>query len=196
MIMGGFPCQDISYAGKGAGLDGERSGLFYELMRIVRVLGPKYVVLENVAALFTRGMDQVLGTLASHGYDAEWEVVSAAPWVRRTDATGCSSSDTWPTPTAHNSKEFGCPAEYTRVTPTLTAQVLDAEKRRKWPTPQATDNRDRGCMEDPSIQRRVAMGKQIMLSQAVKEKRATGTLNPQWVEWLMGFPDGWTDLDA
>ena len=77
VIIGGFPCQDISYAGKGAGLDGERSGLFYELMRIVRVVGPKYVVLENVAALFTRGMDQVLGTLASHGYDAEWEVVSA-----------------------------------------------------------------------------------------------------------------------
>ncbi len=77
VIIGGFPCQDISYAGKGAGLDGQRSGLFYELMRIVRVVGPKYVVLENVAALFTRGMDQVLGTLASHGYDAEWEVVSA-----------------------------------------------------------------------------------------------------------------------
>lgn len=78
VIIGGFPCQDISYAGKGAGLDGKRSGLFYELMRIVRVVGPKYVVLENVAALFTRGMDQVLGSLASHGYDAEWEVVSAA----------------------------------------------------------------------------------------------------------------------
>jgi len=78
VIIGGFPCQDISYAGKGAGLDGERSGLFYELMRIVRVVGPKYVVFENVAALFTRGMDQVLGTLASRGYDAEWEVVSAA----------------------------------------------------------------------------------------------------------------------
>ncbi len=78
VIIGGFPCQDISYAGKGAGLDGERSGLFYELMRIVRVVGPKYVVLENVAALLTRGLDQVLGTLAWHGYDAEWEVVSAA----------------------------------------------------------------------------------------------------------------------
>ena len=78
VLIGGFPCQDISYAGKGAGLDGQRSGLFYELMRIVRVVGPKYVVLENVAALFTRGMDQVLGSLSSHGYDAEWEVVSAA----------------------------------------------------------------------------------------------------------------------
>lgn len=77
VLLAGFPCQDISYAGKGAGLDGERSGLFYEVMRIVRVLGPSYVVLENVAALFTRGMDQVLGSLSAHGYDAEWEVVSA-----------------------------------------------------------------------------------------------------------------------
>ena len=78
VLIGGFPCQDISYAGKGAGLDGQRSGLFYELMRIVRVVGPKYVVLENVAALFTRGMGAVLGSLSSHGYDAEWEVVSAS----------------------------------------------------------------------------------------------------------------------
>lgn len=78
VVLAGFPCQDISYAGMGAGLNGKRSGLFYEAMRIVRVLGPKFVVLENVAALFTRGMDQVLGTLAALGYDAEWEIVSAA----------------------------------------------------------------------------------------------------------------------
>lgn len=77
-IIGGFPCQDISYAGKGAGLAGERSGLFYEAMRIVGDLGPKYVVLENVAALLTRGIDQVLGTLASLGYDAEWHCIPAA----------------------------------------------------------------------------------------------------------------------
>lgn len=78
VIIGGFPCQDISYAGKGAGLDGERSGLFYEIMRIVCVVEPKYIVLENVAALLYRGLDKVLGSLASHGYDAEWEVVPAA----------------------------------------------------------------------------------------------------------------------
>jgi len=77
-IVGGFPCQDISYAGKGAGLAGERSCLFYEYMRIVRNLEPRIVVLENVAALRTRGFDQVLGSLASLGYDAEWHCVSAA----------------------------------------------------------------------------------------------------------------------
>lgn len=78
LICGGFPCQDISYAGKGAGLDGKRSGLFYELMRIVRVLGPRYVLLENVAALLTRGIDAVLGSLAACGYDAEWTCIPAA----------------------------------------------------------------------------------------------------------------------
>ena len=62
----------------------------------------------------------------------------------------------------------------------------------KWPTPQASDNRDRGNMSNPSIQRRVAIGKQIMLSQSVDP--ISGQLNPTWVEWLMGWPLGWTDL--
>lgn len=78
VIAGGFPCQDISYAGLGAGLDGERSGLFFEAIRLVRELQPRAVVLENVAALLTRGLDRVLGTLAEVGYDAEWHCIPAA----------------------------------------------------------------------------------------------------------------------
>jgi DNA (cytosine-5)-methyltransferase 1 len=78
IIAGGFPCQDISFAGKGAGLQGERSGLFYEAMRVVCEMEPRIVVLENVAALLVRGLDQVLGTLASLGYDAEWHCIPAA----------------------------------------------------------------------------------------------------------------------
>lgn len=78
VICGGFPCQDISYAGLGAGLDGERSGLFFEAIRLVRELRPQFVVLENVAALLTRGLDRVLGTLAEVGYDAEWHCIPAA----------------------------------------------------------------------------------------------------------------------
>jgi len=70
VICGGFPCQDISYAGRGAGLEGERSGLFFEAVRVVRELRPRIVVLENVAALLTRGLDVVLGTLAEVGFDA------------------------------------------------------------------------------------------------------------------------------
>jgi DNA (cytosine-5)-methyltransferase 1 len=77
-IIGGFPCQDISYAGKGAGLDGARSGLFFEAIRLVRELRPRAVVLENVAGLLTRGLDRVLGTLAEVGFDAEWHCIPAA----------------------------------------------------------------------------------------------------------------------
>ena len=86
VICGGFPCQDISYAGQGAGLDGERSGLFFEAIRVVRELRPRVVVLENVAALLTRGLDRVLGTLAEIGFDAEWHCIPAsavgAPHIR------------------------------------------------------------------------------------------------------------------
>ena len=79
--------QDISVAGYGAGLTGERSGLWHEFARIIGEMGPPYVVVENVAALLTRGIDAVLGTLANLGYDAEWSTVSAcavgAPHVRQ-----------------------------------------------------------------------------------------------------------------
>ena len=78
VICGGFPCQDISTAGKGAGLAGARSGLFYEAMRVVRDLEPRYVLLENVSALLGRGLDSVLSELASVGMDAIWHCVTAA----------------------------------------------------------------------------------------------------------------------
>ncbi len=78
VICGGFPCQDISNAGLRAGIDGERSGLWSEMHRIIRELRPRYVLVENVAALLGRGMGRVLGDLAAIAYDAEWEIVSAA----------------------------------------------------------------------------------------------------------------------
>jgi DNA (cytosine-5)-methyltransferase 1 len=100
VICGGFPCQDISYAGLGAGLDGERSGLFFEAIRVVRELQARVVVLENVAALLVRGMDRVLGALAEIGYDAEWHCIPAAavgaPHIRdRVFVLGHANSDRW-----------------------------------------------------------------------------------------------------
>jgi DNA (cytosine-5)-methyltransferase 1 len=77
VICGGFPCQDISLIGKGAGLVGERSGLWYEMLRLVNEIRPKYVIAENVAALRSRGLDEVLRSLASIGYDAEWHCLPA-----------------------------------------------------------------------------------------------------------------------
>jgi DNA (cytosine-5)-methyltransferase 1 len=78
LVSGGFPCQDISVAGKGAGLAGERSGLWREYARIVEEVQPRYVFIENVKALVSRGLETVLGDLAALGFDAEWGVFSAA----------------------------------------------------------------------------------------------------------------------
>lgn len=77
LLCGGFPCQDISDAGKRAGITGARSGLWREMVRAVRVVRPKYVLVENVAALLDRGMGRVLGDMADGGYDAEWDSLSA-----------------------------------------------------------------------------------------------------------------------
>lgn len=78
VIAGGFPCQDISLAGEGAGLEGERSGLWSEIARLVGEVRPQFVIVENVSALLGRGLGQVLGELASLGYDAEWHCIPAA----------------------------------------------------------------------------------------------------------------------
>lgn len=78
VICGGFPCQDISNAGKRAGIEGERSGLWAEYARIIRLLRPRFVVVENVSALLVRGLGRVLGDLAACGYDAEWDCIPAA----------------------------------------------------------------------------------------------------------------------
>ena len=78
VITGGFPCQDISLAGKGAGLAGERSGLWFQFHRLIEEIQPKYAIIENVSALRSRGLDAVLCGLAEIGYDAEWHCIPAA----------------------------------------------------------------------------------------------------------------------
>lgn len=78
IITGGFPCQDISVAGTGVGIEGERSGLWSELARIIGEVRPRYAVLENVAALLSRGLDRVTGDLAEIGYDCEWHCIPAS----------------------------------------------------------------------------------------------------------------------
>ncbi len=77
VICGGFPCQDISVAGTRVGIEGERSGLWHEYARLIGELRPRFAIVENVSALLSRGMDVVLGSLASLGYDAEWHCIPA-----------------------------------------------------------------------------------------------------------------------
>jgi DNA (cytosine-5)-methyltransferase 1 len=77
VVSGGFPCTDISVAGKGAGIDGEHSGLWKEMARIIREVRPCFVFIENSPALTTRGGSRVLSDLASMGFDVEWGVLGA-----------------------------------------------------------------------------------------------------------------------
>lgn len=77
IITGGFPCQDISNAGKRAGIEGARSGLWKDMLETIRLVRPKYAVVENVSDLRNRGMGTVLGDLAQAGYDAEWDCLQA-----------------------------------------------------------------------------------------------------------------------
>jgi hypothetical protein len=131
-------------------------------------------------------LDEFLETWPQWGLmrDGEcWEQRTLEQSIRGTES---GLSEKWPTPTCHMAKEKGSPSEFKRDSPGLGTVVL-------WfPTPQASDNRDRGNMSNPSIQRRIKIGKQIMLSQSVD--RNSGQLNPTWVEWLMGWPLEWTDL--
>jgi len=97
VVSGGFPCQDISAAGKGAGIDGERSGMWVEMARIIGEVRPRFSFVENSPVLTSRGLGRVLGDLASLGYNARWGVVGAhhagAPhkrdriWIVATDST-------------------------------------------------------------------------------------------------------------
>lgn len=92
VIVGGFPCQDISHAGKGEGIkEGTRSGLWFRMADAVRILRPRLVLLENVAAITApgRGFDHVLAELAARGFDAEWGVLRAA------DVGACHGRARW-----------------------------------------------------------------------------------------------------
>ena len=96
IISGGFPCEDISLAGRRAGVAGERSGLYREMVRAVRLVRPAFAVMENVAAIVANGLGRVLGDMAEMRYDSEWDCISAsdigAPhgrdriWITFTDA--------------------------------------------------------------------------------------------------------------
>jgi DNA (cytosine-5)-methyltransferase 1 len=76
IISGGFPCQDISLAGGGKGIEGERSGLWNEMFKVVRDVRPKYVIIENSPALLYRGFEKILCNLSQIGYNAEWQCIS------------------------------------------------------------------------------------------------------------------------
>jgi DNA (cytosine-5)-methyltransferase 1 len=164
IVDGGFPCQDISNAGKRAGITGARSGLWREMVRCIRVVRPHLVFVENVAALLGRGMGVVLGDLAEIGYDAEGDCISAAdvgaPHLRRriwivahaahdgrsiwpdTQRTGIPDQQSWDANL--RSESVGCGGEISDAESLQWAAILGNESHGILPHVLA-DAHQRGC---------------------------------------------------
>lgn len=264
VISGGFPCQDISSAGKGAGIGGARSGLWKEYARIIREIRPRFVFVENSPLLVSRGLGIVLADLAAMGYHGAWGVLSASAVGARHRRDrfwglfrggGYRMYGTVTTQTSIRSPRFrrnSAPnpgelvaEELARMYPTPTVcgnnnnitgagmglgtfiKVIEGVECRQtvWPTPCATDYKGPGSSGTPrdrldyAIERGQTKSNTYPTPRALSlcggtgafekiqanenltegDKKALsstgGRLNPDWVEWLMGWPVGWTDIE-
>ena len=241
IVFGGFPCQDLSCAGRQKGLEGERSGLWFEMLRVIRELRPAWVLAENVRGAVELALDTVRDNLEAIGYEVRAFVVPASafgaphrrerifivgarrdvadackerlqgcePWMSAepTESQRSSMEAPWPAPTVNgNNNRAGLSAKSgdglaTAVRMWATPNTMDSlpqrsdeatEKMRAgarkgrtmpaWRTPSARDYRSGSQRKE---------GQQINLND-----QAGGQLNPDWVEQLMGFPEGWTNPDV
>ena len=226
LISGGFPCKDISAAGRGAGLAGKNSGLFFEMLRIIKEVRPRFVFAENSPNLRTRGLVTVVQELDRLGYECRWCVLGAwhvgAPhkrnrmWIfayladsdgdgklqqkgpiedkrRRTSDGSKKTTNLVHSERTHCERggvSIGGEAEHSGPdmgsNPRAPANV---------PTPRVHDSKKMGPSEmlrkSPCLAALMEYGDDGP-PLSVSTKR--GTLNPDWVAWLMGWPIGWTDL--
>ena len=199
ILVAGFPCQDISTAGPGGGLSGERSGLFYELLRIIDLIRPRWLLLENVPAILYRGADDVLRHLAEiglrndnpHFRRMESHCFRQPTLARLTDVIGGSALPTPNTLDHTGSGRMNTNANVKKWGGINSLGGMAATGL--WPTPSAADTRDRGHLGTGCMNKRIKDGRQLLLSQCVSTE--SGLLNPKFVEWLMGLPPGYTVLN-
>ena len=201
VVHGGFPCQDLSVAGKQRGLSGERSGLWYEMLRVISELRPAYVVAENVRGACNLALPTVVSGLEGEGYEVRASVVPASAFgaphkrerlfvlgVRRDvivpvrDSIG--SGKLWPTPRAGKTSDEKLDSWLARrergevATPPLSLAV------KMWATPSSADCKgSHGGGQGRSLRTDIY-------------NAGGGQLSPAWVECLMNFPLGWTDPDC
>ncbi|MBM3211252.1 DNA cytosine methyltransferase [Candidatus Poribacteria bacterium] len=240
VIAGGFPCQDISVAGKQKGITAKRSGLWKEFVRLINEIRPKYAIIENVANLRSTGLISVLQDLWTIGYNAEWHCIPAsafgAPhrrdriWIIahpaciskvrlsiRKEETESTSGDGY-----KNATDSDCKRWDSRAYNKQRRYLPDNENRQHSETQQEWDIRKSGASQICKVlpdtdkqglqgcgrfeeigpictQEQIGMyycsrgikqwGKEPLEVPRLKDER----LNPDWVEWLMGYPISWTD---
>jgi DNA (cytosine-5)-methyltransferase 1 len=191
VIAGGFPCQDISVAGKQKGIAAKRSGLWKEFARLINEVRPKYAIIENVANLRSTGLISVLQDLWEIGYDAEWHCIPASAFgaPHRRDRIWII---------AH-------PACLCKVGLSIGKEETESAFGDGYKNASDPDQQGlQGCggFEEISpicTQEQIGMyycsrgikqwGKEPLEVPRLKDER----LNPDWVEWLMGYPISWTD---
>lgn len=217
LLSGGFPCQDLSLMGNGAGLAGERSGLWREFRRIIEEFTPAQVFIENVTALRTRGLNALLNDLHYVGYDARWDCFPAAAvgaphmrdrlWIvatRRTEEAApipASKIVGYVGPEGDGVLDLHDKAEPVTRLPRAGAQVNGVVVEQDPAAPTAscrryavlpTPTRSDGTGGPGTTPKREG-GKNLRTAAA---ERGSGPLSPAYVEWMMGLPLGWTDPSA
>ena len=184
IITGGFPCQDISVAGLQKGITKEtRSGLFYELIRVIRMVRPRYVVLENVAAILNRGLDIVLRELYEAGNDAEWAVISAS------SLGACHQRSRWwlvayPNDNGSSSSEE-CGFNDQTNTSTQEGQNQSCQSQRSSESRNSTTIQQTTELTYPNSKRLQGLRGEYELQESSRERTFTWrnsgiTLNPNW----------------
>lgn len=223
LVSGGFPCQDISHPGYGDGLNGSRSGLWFEMLRVVQEFSPEYVLVENVAALLGKGLDVILGGLTAAGYSCRWDCLPAAavgaPHLRdRLYLVAVRSDLLKHIPTGDRilgtAKERrihyvggGELRKLPRAGISVRGLVSEVETRStvraarlgsSWafPTPSGllpTPTRSDGA-GGPGTTPKRAGGKNLRT--VVAQMDGNGRINPAYAEWMMGLPNLWTNPDV
>ena len=186
LIGGGYPCQPFSLAGSRRGADDPRH-LWPHFARSLRLLRPRFALLENVPGHLSLGFGDVLADLAELGYGAEWECIPAAavgaPHLRWRVFV-VAYADSWGHRERGERDRRPVGAEQASRGDELVDYV------RMWPTPKASESGP-----DYAWATRKGSGADDLPTAVSRENPSGGQLNPTWVEWLMGFPPGWTDLE-
>ena len=191
VIAGGFPCQDISVAGKQKGIMAKRSGLWKEFARLINEIKPKYAIIENVANLRSTGLISVLQDLWKIGYDAEWHCIPAsafgAPhrrdriWIIAHPA--CIGKVGLSVRKEETESAFG---DGCKNVSDSDCKRLQRHRRFKKTSLICTQEQVSVHHSSRGIKQ---WDKEPLEAPRLKDDR----LNPDWVEWLMGYPISWTE---
>lgn len=191
IIAGGFPCQDILVAGKGGGIKAKRSGLWKEFARLINDIRPKYAIIENVANLRSKGFINVLQDLWEIGYDAEWHCIPASAFgaPHRRDRIwiiaypSCISKVGLSIGKEETESTFG---DGCKNVSDSNGKRLQRHRRFKETSLICTQEQVSVHHSSRGIKQ---WGEEPLEVPRLKDDR----LNPDWVEWLMGYPISWTD---